>query len=133
MAALSLYEIKIDNNNDAVEDAIKRAAALKMPARYCSWGLLARTECWAASCLFRISPKLLLVSAVRIHRNCSARPDATDLHNHFFVLRAVVMDLPWRVNRKSAHADRDEEVIVQISGIGPSGTIPVNPDGTDKK
>lgn len=28
---------------------------------------------------------------------------------------------------------KDEEVIVQISGIGPSGTIPVNPDGTDKK
>lgn len=28
---------------------------------------------------------------------------------------------------------KDEEVIVQITGIGPSGTIPVNPDGTDKK
>ncbi len=28
---------------------------------------------------------------------------------------------------------KDEEVIVQISGIGPSRTIPVNPDGTDKK
>lgn len=27
---------------------------------------------------------------------------------------------------------KDEEVIVQISGIGPSGTIPVNPDGTNK-
>ena len=30
-------------------------------------------------------------------------------------------------------ATKDEEVNVQISGIGPSGTIPVNPDGTDKK
>jgi hypothetical protein len=28
---------------------------------------------------------------------------------------------------------RDEEVIVQISGIGPSATVQVNPDGTDKK
>ena len=36
---------------------------------------------------------------------------------------------------KEIHYDgaKDEEVIVQISGIGPSGTIPVNPDGTDKK
>ena len=36
---------------------------------------------------------------------------------------------------KEIHYDgaKDEEVIVQISGIGPSGTTPVNPDGTDKK
>ncbi len=36
---------------------------------------------------------------------------------------------------KEIHYDgaKDQEVIVQISGIGPSGTIPVNPDGTDKK
>ena len=36
---------------------------------------------------------------------------------------------------KEIHYDgaKDEEVIVQISGIGPSGTIPVNSDGTDKK
>lgn len=36
---------------------------------------------------------------------------------------------------KEIHYDgaKDEEVIVQISGIGPSGTMPVNPDGTDKK
>ncbi len=36
---------------------------------------------------------------------------------------------------KEIHYDgaKDEEVIVQISGIGPSGTIPVNPDGSDKK
>lgn len=36
---------------------------------------------------------------------------------------------------KEIHYDgaKDEEVIVQISGIGPSGTIPVNPDGTDKQ
>ena len=36
---------------------------------------------------------------------------------------------------KEIHYDgaKDEEVIVQISGIGPSGTIPVSPDGTDKK
>ena len=36
---------------------------------------------------------------------------------------------------KEIHYDgaKDEEVIVQISGIGPSGTIPVNPDGTDMK
>ena len=36
---------------------------------------------------------------------------------------------------KEIHYDgaKDEEVIVQISGVGPSGTIPVNADGTDKK
>ncbi len=36
---------------------------------------------------------------------------------------------------KEIHYDgaKGEEVIVQISGIGPSGTIPVNADGTDKK
>ena len=36
---------------------------------------------------------------------------------------------------KEMHYDgaKDEEVIVQSSGIGPSGTIPVNADGTDKK
>ena len=36
---------------------------------------------------------------------------------------------------KEIHYDgaKDEEVIVQISGFGPSGTIPVNSDGTDKK
>ncbi len=36
---------------------------------------------------------------------------------------------------KEIHYDgaKDEEVIVQITGVGPSGTIPVNPDGTDKK
>ena len=36
---------------------------------------------------------------------------------------------------KEIHYDgaKEEEVIVQISGIGPSGTVPVNSDGTDKK
>jgi hypothetical protein len=36
---------------------------------------------------------------------------------------------------KEIHYDgaKSEEVIVQISGMGPSGTTPVNPDGTDKK
>ena len=36
---------------------------------------------------------------------------------------------------KEIHYDgaKDEEVIVQISGIGPSGTTLVNSDGTDKK
>ena len=36
---------------------------------------------------------------------------------------------------KEIHYDgaKEEEVIVQISGIGPSGTTLVNPDGTDKK
>ena len=36
---------------------------------------------------------------------------------------------------KEIHYDgaKDEEVIVQISGIGPSGTNLVNPDGTAKK
>ena len=36
---------------------------------------------------------------------------------------------------KEIHYDgaKDEETVVQISGIGPSGTIPVNPDGSDKK
>ena len=36
---------------------------------------------------------------------------------------------------KEIHYDgaKDEETIVQISGVGPSGTIPVNPDGSDMK
>ncbi len=36
---------------------------------------------------------------------------------------------------KEIHYDgaKGEEVIVQISGMGPSGTIPVNADGTDKQ
>ena len=55
-------------------------------------GALNRTECLAAPSLFQISLGLLLVSAFRIHGNCSAWPDAADLQNHFFVLRAVVVD-----------------------------------------
>ena len=36
---------------------------------------------------------------------------------------------------KEIHYDgaKDEEAVVQISGMGPSGTIPVNPDGSDIK
>ena len=69
MAALSLYEIKIDNNNDAVEDAIKLAAALKMPTRYCSWRLLTRT---VAGC-FEPFPDFAEVTS------CQCRPDSQEL------------------------------------------------------
>ena len=36
---------------------------------------------------------------------------------------------------KEIHYDeaKDGEVIVQVSGIGPTGTTPINPDGTDEK
>jgi len=36
---------------------------------------------------------------------------------------------------KEIHYDgaKDEQVIVQITGMGPSGTIPVNPDGSNAK
>jgi hypothetical protein len=39
------------------------------------------------------------------------------------------MHYPRKVHYDGA---KDEEVLVQISGIGPSGTIPVNPGETPK-